>query len=331
MKKRTRVLAILFFCLGAFILVGLTQYSKRGSEISSSAADLELTEQVMYVTPEQFGANGEDARDDSESIQKAIEYSAKSNVGMVRLSGNKTYVLTKGVIIREKVELQLDQNTKIQVNGDFRVFELERNASITNGIIEVVTPTFTSEVIYIDGQTQNWSTERTRVHNVAIINSNGTHQGTAISLNANKPGDYISFLNISDVNINGFYNGIRIEAKSGVNESPTWISGNRFTNITLDYCVRCIELIGDVSGSNETSGNQFSQLQIQISKVTERAIVVSGSSNRIDGIVWDAHLASGNSLIELTPKSAYNQIELNLMHGYINDTGNQNTYHGTPK
>ncbi|MFK3960797.1 hypothetical protein [Pseudalkalibacillus hwajinpoensis] len=330
MKKRPTVLAILFFCLGAFIMIGFNQFLKKEGDASSSAADLENRGQVMYVTPEQFEAGGVGSKDDSEAIQNAIDYSAKSNVGMVRLTGNKTYVLTKGVVIREKVELQLDQNTKIQVTGDFRVFELERNASITNGIIEIVTPTFTSEVIYIDGQTQNWSTERTRVHNIAIINSNGMHQGTALSLYANKPGDYISFVNISDVNINGFYNGIRIEARSGEDKHPTWISGNRFTNITLDHCVRCIELIGDVSGANETSGNQFSQLQIQISKVTERAIVLSGSSNRIDGIVWDAHLASETSLIELTTQSAYNQIEFNLKQNNIINAGNQNNYRGAP-
>ncbi|MCA0987040.1 glycoside hydrolase family 55 protein [Guptibacillus algicola] len=324
MKNRTVFLAISFFFVGVFLSIEFSQYTKKESEAVSLTTYSEDKGQVTYVTPEQFGAGEEGEQDDAEAIQKAIDFSAKSDIGLVRLTGNKTYVLEKGLIIREKVELRLDQNTKIQVSGDFRVLELERNASITNGIIEVVSPTFTSEVVYMDGHTQHWSTERTRVHNLTIVNLNEKHQGTAIYLSANKKGEYISFVNISDLNINGFYNGIHIEASNGKAGEPTWISGNRFTNITLDYCVRCIELSGDVSGKNETSGNQFSNLQIQISKVTERAIVVTGSSNRIDGIVWDAHLAPGSSLIELNSKSAYNRIDLNLNHEYIVNKGNQN-------
>ncbi|MFP3443022.1 hypothetical protein R0K18_35325, partial [Pantoea sp. SIMBA_133] len=65
MEKRTAVLAILFFCLGAFIMMGFNQFLNKEGDDSSSAADLENRDQVMYVTPEQFEAGGLGSKDDS--------------------------------------------------------------------------------------------------------------------------------------------------------------------------------------------------------------------------------------------------------------------------
>ena len=298
------------------------------SQASSTTTLPNSEQQQAFVTVEQFGANGEDSLDDSEAIQSAIDYSAKSKLGKVRLVGNKSYILTKGIVVRENVELEFDQNTKIYIEGDFRAIQLKRNASITNGIIEVSTPKFNSEIIFIDGSEKNWSTERTRVDNLTLINSSGSHKGTAVSFFASKPGDFISFVNVSNVNIIGFYQGLRLEAKENKkNDRYTWINGNRFTNVTLDDCVRCIELIGKVTVPNETSGNQFNQLQIQVSEVTQKVLVLSGSANQMNGVVWDAYLAKeGDPLIELTSQSADNDLNFNLTNEHVLNDGRSNRY-----
>ena len=226
----------------------------------------------------------------------------------------------------------MDQNTKIYIEGNFRVFELKRNASITNGILEVVSPSFKSEVVYLDGSEKFWSTERTGVDNVTIANSSGSHRGIGLALSAEKSGDFISFVNVSDVTIVGFHRGIFLQAKqTGGGDQYTWVNGNRFTNITLDDCVRFIELSGNVTVPNETSGNQFNQLQIQVSTNTEKVIIVSGSSNQVDGMIWDAHLAGNKSpLVDLTSNSADNNVHLNLVKTKVSDEGKRNAYSGAP-
>ncbi|WP_307071188.1 hypothetical protein [Guptibacillus hwajinpoensis] len=326
MRKQTTLFAIVLCFVFIALLVGWIGNKNDNSPVNSVMGSSEQGE--TFVTVEQFGADGEDSVDDSAAIQAAIDYSADSMIGKVRLTGNKSYILTEGIVVHENVELEFDQNAKVYIEGDFRAFELKRNASMTNGIIEVSTPKFNSEIISLDGNQKNWSTERTRVHNVTLVNSSGSHKGTALSLIASKPGDYISFVTISDVNIVGFNEGIRLEAKtSKVSNHYTWINGNRFINITLDDCVRCINLIGQVTIPNETSGNQFSQLQIQISEVTQKAIVISGSANQLNGVIWDAHLAKDEGpLIELTAQSADNQLDFNLPYELIKNLGNKNLY-----
>ncbi|TKD70806.1 hypothetical protein [Pseudalkalibacillus hwajinpoensis] len=326
MEKRTTLIATVLCFVIVALLIGWIGVKGNNSPARSVTGPGEQGE--TFVTVEQFGANGEDSANDSAAIQAAIDYSAESTIGKVRLAGNKSYILTEGIVVRENVELEFDQNTKVYIEGDFRAFELKRNASLTNGIIEVSTPKFNSELISIEGNQKNWSTERTRVHNVTLVNSSGSHKGTALSLTASKPGDYISFVNISDVSIVGFNQGIRLEAKTNrISDQYTWINGNRFTNITLDDCVRCIHLIGQVTVPNETSGNQFSQLQIQVSKVTQKAIVISGSANQLNGVIWDAHLAkSEGSLIELTSQSADNDLDFNLPHEQVMNSGTRNMY-----
>jgi hypothetical protein len=328
MRKQVMTLVTFFFFSVVIFVLGLMQWSEKENQVTSSLSNNEQ----QYVTPEEFGANGQDKKDDSKAIQEAIDYSVKENIGTVYLSGNKRYILTSGIVIREKVEVKMDQNTKIYVEGDFRVFDLKRNASITNGMIEVTTPTFHSEVVYLDGSEKYWSTERTRVHNVTVFNSSGSHRGTGIALSAEKPGDYISFVNVSDVTIVGFHQGILLKATQRIKDDQyTWVNGNRFTNITLDDCVRCIELIGNVTVPNETSGNQFNQLQIQVSTITEKALVVSGSSNQFDGMVWDAHLAGNDTaLVDLTSQSADNEVHLNLVKKQVSNDGTRNEYSGKP-
>ena len=328
MRKQVTTFVTLLFCSLVIFVLGLLQWSEKENQVSTSSQSNEQ----QYVTPEQFGANGEDKKDDSKAIQEAIDYSAKENIGTVYLSGNKHYVLTSGIVVREKVELKMDQNTKIYVEGDFRVFDLKRNASITNGMVEVTNSMFNSEVIYLDGSEKYWSTERTRVYNLTVLNSSESHRGIGIALSANKPGDYISFVNVSDVTLVGFHHGILLKAAQHMNdEQYTWVNGNRFTNITLDDCVRCIELIGNVTVPNETSGNQFNHLQVQVSTITEKVLVINGSSNQINGMVWDAHLAGNKSaLVEMSSQSAENEVHFNLVRTQVLNEGARNEYSGKP-
>ena len=119
--------------------------------------------------------------------------------------------------------------------------------------------------------------------------------------------------------------------KTKKNKKNSFINGNRFINLTLDDCIRCIELDSSISVPNESSGNDFRGLQIQLAKNTKKAIVVSGSDNRFEGVIWDIELLKDKrSLIEFTRKSMRNYVFSNIRSDFITDKG-RNNYHSSPE
>jgi polygalacturonase len=298
--------------------------------LESFTASTENHAFIEYVNAEQFGANGEDQKDDSKAIQRAIDYSQVEKIGKVKLLGNKNYILKKGLILKEEVELELGQNTRLSIDGDFRVIEVEKNASITNGIFEITNKNFDSEVIYLDGKQKFWSWERTRINNVAIINSSGSKKGTGISLFSGGADQFISFVNFQDINISGLKTGVRMEAKPPEKgeKGYSFINGNRFNNLTLDGCINCIEILGSVTVPYECSGNEFKGIQVQTTQDTETVFKVNGSDNQIEAMIWDVHLLGNRSrqLITFTSQSTGNSLFSNLESTYIKDEGIYNYY-----
>ena len=316
-----KYIIVIFIAILLVVLFWL--YNKSSGSVTQMTHS--LTENV-YV--EDFGANGEDSKDDSRAIQKAINFSKKSNIGKVKLVGNKNYIIQKGIVIEEGVELKFGQNTRLMVEGNFRVIEVKKNASISNGIIEIVDKDFDSDVIYLDGKQRFWSWERTQIQNVTIINSSNSHRGIGLHLYAGESDDYICFVNFTNINIAGFHTGVKLEAeKPQSNRSKNFINGNRFINLTLDDLVRGIDIDSAVGPPNESSGNIFSGLQIQISPSTEKVLTVNGSDNRFEGMIWDVQLLKrGNEIIEFGKESARNDFYSNLEAEYILDKGTQNYY-----
>lgn len=274
-----------------------------------------------YIDAEKYGANGDDGEDDSKAIQRAIDESYASKIGKVRLAGNKQYVLDSGLVVKRGVELELGQNTKVLVNGNFRAFSLHKNASITNGILEVTDKHFASEVIYLDGKERFWSDTRTRVRNVTILNSSGSHRGTGMKLFAGGAGHYISFVNFQELSIAGFEKGLEMTVQKPKRKAA-WVNGNRFTNLTFDDCVRSIVMNSSASVPNESSGNQFTGLQVQISKHTKQILAVSGTHNTFDGMIWDAQLLKNPSaLIEVKATALQTKLDFNIDEKFVKDQG----------
>lgn len=291
-------------------------------------AVLTLILQQMYIKSTNIKTHGNDLKDDAIVIQQAINNSFKNKEGLVKLTGNKKYVIRSGLVIKEGVTLELGKNTKILIDGNFRAIQLEKNASIINGTIEVIDPKFNSEVVFIEGKHKFWSWERTEVTNVSIINSSGSHKGSALSLYAMGDNNFISFVNFTDNKVAGFDNGIQIVVEPSDNKKgQSWINGNRFVNMTLDDCVNYIVIDSSVSIPNESSGNQFTGLQIQLSQISQTIIKVSGSYNTFQGMVWDQHLLNTpNKVVQFTQESAHNKLDMNIERFSIMDKGNQNSY-----
>ncbi|MBN9655006.1 hypothetical protein J0K78_12070 [Halobacillus sp. GSS1] len=279
-----------------------------------------------YVNIEEFGAKGNDDKDDSSAIQEAIDYGVKHKLGKVKVTGNQRFILRKGILLKQGIELELGKNTTIEVQGDFRVFEIMKNSSITNGVIEVSDQNFSSEVLYFDGEQRFWSWETTRIEGVNIINTSDKNMGTAIALVADQSNEFISFIDFLSLKIVGFRMGILIKAEVPV-EKFNFVNGNRFTNLTFDDCVKCIVLDSSKSIPNEVSGNQFTDIQIQMSDDTEGVLHVSGSDNRFQGMIWDVETyASDTTVVKFSDQSMRNSVVTNVDKAYMVDQGDDNSY-----
>lgn len=328
MKRRGNIiyLSAIIFVVAGILFFNNNVAENLGLKKEDQFVTMTANSQNEYVNVEDFGANGDDAKDDSTSIQEAIHFSHDSKIGTVKLLGNKRYILNKGIVLKEGIELEFGQNTTLQIEGNFKVIEVEKNASLLNGILEIVNAEFDSDVIYLDGNQKFWSWDKTRINNVTILNTSGSHKGTALHLYAGGSGNFISFVNFTDINIAGFQTGVKLEAEEPkVKNKYNFVNGNRFTNLTLDDCINGIAMNGSISIPNESSGNEFSGLQIQVSKVTKSVVKVSGSDNRFEGVIWDVHIVN-KPIIEFSKESQRNRLLSNMGSKFIKDKGRQNYY-----
>ncbi|MCA0991442.1 glycoside hydrolase family 55 protein [Pseudalkalibacillus hwajinpoensis] len=280
------------------------------------------------VKVEEFGAKGDGKSDDTKAIQNAINKTANMNVSEVILQDNKSYIISSPILIKEGVKFTLGYNTRLQINGDFDAIELEKNASISGGIIEIISSNFNSSVLSLDGKNQFYGIwETTEIHDLKLLNSSGEITGTALSLFASGPSHYISFINFKNITISGFSTGVKLQTKDPGNGDYSWINGNRFENFTLEECENFIVFDGGITVPNESSGNMFTNLQIQLSEKTNEVLNIDGSENKFDGVIWDVQtLAHSNPIIKLTPNTNHNTINFNINSQLIQNEGKANEF-----
>ncbi|AUB64133.1 hypothetical protein CN917_22710 [Bacillus thuringiensis] len=291
------------------IIFAFYQYNKKDYAAKSTN---------LYV--EDFkGAN------DSIKIQSAINKAASSKIKTVLLD-DKKYKITSPITVKKGVKLLFGYGSQFVVEGNFRVLELEKNASIEGAYIAIDDPKFNSEVIYLDGKNKYYNTwNKTQIKDINIINWTETNKGTGISLYSAGKENEISFINFENIKIVGMETGLKLVAKKP-STGQAWINANRFMNFSLEDCVNMIYMDSQVTTPNEISGNQFTNLQIQPSNKTKSIIKVSGQYNEFHGMVWDLNkIKHENELIELTDKSMNTVIEMfSVPANRILDSGKSN-------
>lgn len=264
-------------------------------------------------------------KNDSNKIQSAINKAESSKIKTVLLD-DKKYKITSPIIVKQGVKLLFGYGTQFVVEGNFRVLELEKNASIEGAYIAIDDPTFNSEVIYLDGKNKYYNTwHKTQIKDVNIINWTETNKGTGISLYAGGKENEISFINFENIKVVGMETGLKLVAKKP-QSGYAWINANRFMNFSLEDCVNMIYMDSNVTTPNEISGNQFTNLQIQPSSKTKNIVRVSGQHNEFNGMVWDLQkINHENELIELTDKSMNTVINItSVQTNRILDSGKAN-------
>jgi len=291
------------------IIFAFYQYNKKDYAAKSTN---------LYV--EDFkGAN------DSIKIQSAINKAASSKIKTVLLD-DKKYKITSPIIVKKGVKLLFSYGSQFVIEGNFRVLELEKNASIEGAYIAIDDPKFNSEVIYLDGKNKYYNTwNKTQIKDINIINWTETNKGTGISLYSAGKENEISFVNFENIKIVGMETGLKLVAKKP-NTGQAWINANRFMNFSLEDCVNMIYMDSQVTTPNEISGNQFTNLQIQPSNKTKSIVKVSGQHNEFHGMVWDLNkIKHENELIELTDKSMNTVVEMSSVPANrVLDSGKSN-------
>ncbi|MED3012968.1 hypothetical protein P4359_28640 [Bacillus thuringiensis] len=291
------------------ITIAFYQYNKKEGLAKSTN---------LYV--EDFkGAN------DSIKIQSAINKAESSKIKTVLLD-DKKYKITSPIVVKQGVKLLFGYGTQFVVEGNFRVLELEKNASIEGAYIAIDDPKFNSEVIYLDGKNKYYNTwHKTQIKDINIINWTETNKGTGISLYSGGKENEISFINFENIKVVGMETGVKLVAKKP-QSGHAWINANRFMNFSLEDCVNMIFMDSNVTTPNEISGNLFTNLQIQPTNKTKSIVKVSGQHNEFHGMVWDLQkINHENELIELTDKSMNTVIEMSSVPANrILDSGKSN-------
>ena len=315
LKRSTLILSLIIIALISLLLFLLLQ---------ESTTTLSLPPGTVQV--ESNGAKGDGVNDDTAAIQRTIDKLSKNKTGTVYLSSSKEYVISSTLTLKEGVELKLGNNARLQVDGNFNAIELEKGASIKGGVIEIINSSFDSDVIRLNGENKYYGIwDSTEIKEVKIVNSVSNIQGTALSLYAGGPSHFISFINFQDISISGFGTGVKLLTEDPKNGEYSWINGNRFQNFSMEHCVNFIVLEGNVTIPHESSGNLFTDMQVQLDKSTETLLSIDGSDNRFDGVVWDVQtLSHSEPILYLTNQSYKNVIQFNLDSKYIYNEGEKN-------
>lgn len=278
-----------------------------------------------------FGAVPNSGNDSSLAIQQAINYCVANRISTVRITGVNTYKIVKPIIIKSNVRLELDPTVTLQIDGDFNVFELQQNASITGGTVQVINPVFQSAVIYVSGSQQIEVPNHSLISNINIINATSSYKGKAIHFYCQKAWDYISFFQVNFIQIKNFQTAIHLKTEyiDDIN-TPCWINANVFQSIFIDGCQYGIEVDGNSDLPNESSGNTFHDIQVQCRQQTKKVIRCTGAYNTFDCMIWDTYrMSSEQIVIEFSSNSHRNYLFSNLLSTTIVDKGQYNVCKST--
>jgi hypothetical protein len=247
---------------------------------------------------------------DTATIQAAIDYAFTHNGSKTVLLSEKDYYITGKIVIKEGVKLLFGYASRFVIYGNFRVLELQRNASLIGAYIAIDDVNFNSPVIYLDGKYKYYNTwNKTLIQDINIVNWSGSYKGTGLHLYSNGTGHEISFVNFQNINMAGLNTAIRLQSIKP-SSGYSWINANRFENVSIDDCAQGVIFNSSESIPNECSGNFFTGMQIQPSVKTVKLLTVSGQYNEFQGMAWDLSQVRNNTLVEFTSQSSYNKLNI---------------------
>ncbi|MCA1022018.1 glycoside hydrolase family 55 protein [Halobacillus litoralis] len=265
---------------------------------------------------------------DAQKVQQAIDHAAINGNPSVVYVPDGDYVITETLILREGVSLIFAYDARFVVYGNQDVLHIEKNAGITGAYIAIDDSRFNRRILVFDGKYKYYNSwNRSRFQQINMVNWSGSHKGTGIYLSSSQPSDEISFLQFDDIKAVGLHTALEVRVTKP-SSGYSWVNANNFMNVTIDDCVRGIWMNSSKTIPNEASGNNFTNLQIQLSSISRSAVRVTGDYNYLQGMIWDAYLASqmgDGDLVHLTSNSSHTECRLRGNHSVL-DQGTDNTY-----
>lgn len=302
------------------LLISTLVFLQPNNKSSQAAETLNIQNTIVY-------ADNYTGTNDSEKIQKAIDFAAQKGNPKTVLLGNKDYALTKPIIVKPNVKLEGSYASKLVISDNFRAVEVQKNASLKGLYIAIDSSSFNEDVIYLNGSQKFYNSwNRTKIEDINIVNWSGTNKGTGISLFANGKGDEISFVTFENIKIADMGTAIELTSQKP-SSGYAYINANNFNNIIIDNVVNGIYLDSSETVPNETSGNNFTNIQMQLSGVTKEAVHITGQYNHFDGMVWDTQtLKTKSPIINFTSASSYNEVLLrsSFKPSHYSDKGSNN-------
>jgi hypothetical protein len=286
---------------------------------------------LSTINVQAYGAKGDGVTDDTAAIQAAISAAAAGTQKVVLIpDGN--YSVWETLVVSAGVQLMLSKGAALKPRADEHVVQLKSAAGISGGTIDVSGIAFTKGAIYLDGADQiGPSFYPTRIENINLESalSGGHGQGYGIYLRSKQTAAkncYIFGLQASRLHINNFLRGIVLETVQTAGVSKYAVNnGNNFSDIHLCACdyglwVGFVGAGYDVNLDN--SGNIFTNIQVQATPNSERALYSNVNNNRYSQFfVWDWQVAHGSHAVELTGNTVANYIRTNAPPWHLDDRG----------
>lgn len=297
-----------------------------------------VNSKAIYVFD--YGANGDGLVDESLGIKSAIAYAKTVRVKRVVVPDG-VYNIHSTVIVDRGIHLELSDDAVLKAKVDVNVVQIKPHGKLSGGVIDTSDIIFTKACIYLNGDdifkllNDHVYCNGTLLKGRDAEYTDQVWYGKGIHLysgkGANNDPSYVSFTRFMQMGIFNFEYGILLETDQTITQESemSWVNGNTFDQINMMNCPKSITLIGDSNIPRDVSGNEFSNMQVQINSYSDYAIYCEGGWNRFSGMWWDLHRQpSGAKAFQFNNTSRFNTIV--SMHGYetpkhYDDNGYMNT------
>jgi len=208
------------------------------------------------------------------------------------------------IIVQPGVLLSLDPGAAIINRNPFAdAVILERGARITGGTIRCDEPDMTESLLKYDGIYKYDRKIITGADNISLIGPSDLGlAGTGLKMecdNSDGSPRYIQWIRNSNINISGLNVGIDMHTFGATDNALSFINGNLFRDIGIDWCTTGISLKGNSNVVNQIYGNVFSGIQYESLKLPNRIIYAEGQGHIFDNVVdfdWAGDIAYEFSL-----------------------------------
>jgi hypothetical protein len=267
------------------------------------------------------------------AIQAAIADASAAGGGEVILGDAGNWDIAGTLTLASHVSMVLVSGAILRATTDAHVVQMKPGAALVGGAIDTSgVAGFTSAAVYFDGADRfGFDNGLHIVEGTRLIGAN--QAGRGVYMYAAAPGatsEYVINVRLYNVDIQGFEDGIRLEAVYNSGTASTFLNGNYFDHIWLYDCANFIRLTSPQrsgTGAVEANGNVFTNIAFQIEdNANLRAVYCDGATNRFhNAFIWDWHRTNSITEIEFSNTSHSNVFEGDALAQYVVDSGRRNT------